>query len=412
MAALCAVIVAGLTIMYGVLRRHRAGPAPERDPRAAQGFCVPSGATGLPAARGGALAEAQAGFVQDVLTSGEEARLGGYICVVSLDFSDVAGFTRISERMPLDELVEYLGECLREMPAIVERHRGALDKFIGDGILALFDAPRVIEDHPLAACRAALDCQARLRVLRRHWARLGREPLHVRIGLYTGRAIVGNIGTPDRFEYTVTGDPVNLASQLEGLNTVYGTEIMASEDLRTETGSDLEWRTLDRVAVVGRTNRTLGCELLGKDGQVDPHRYCELETSTSLHWEPTSSASFSRPPARLGSPGQCVRLIGRLRCSRGGPARSFAIRRQPIGMARSTRHRIEGQSADCLPHRTGQTADDLPDVVLAANHRGHPSPGHQRDPVGRTIVSVGPAGQGARAQVTATRAPSSPTLST
>jgi adenylate cyclase len=208
-------------------------------------------------------------LVQDVLRSGEEARLGGHSRVLTLYFSDVAGFTRISELMPPNELVTFLGEYLQEMTRIIEGQQGAVDKFIGDGILALFNAPRDVEHHAAAACRAALDSQERLRTLRAEWMARGREPLYVRIGLHTGEAIVGNIGTPERFEYTVTGDAVNLASRLEGLNKVYGTPILASEETRAAAGPAFEWRTVDRVAVVGRASDTLVCELLGESGQVD-----------------------------------------------------------------------------------------------------------------------------------------------
>ena len=208
-------------------------------------------------------------LVQDVLRSGEEARLGGHSRVLSLYFSDVAGFTRISELMSPSELVEYLGEYLQEMTQIIEAHQGAVDKFIGDGILALCNAPREVEDHAAAACRAALRSQDRLRVLRELWLAQGREPMRVRIGLHTGEAIVGNIGTPDRFEYTVTGDAVNLASRLEGLSKVYGTAILASEETRAAAGPDFEWRTVDRVAVVGRARGTVVCELLGERGSVE-----------------------------------------------------------------------------------------------------------------------------------------------
>ena len=208
-------------------------------------------------------------LVQDVLRSGEEARLGGHSRVLSLYFSDVAGFTRISELMSPSELVEYLGEYLQEMTQIIEAHQGAVDKFIGDGILALFNAPRDVENHAAAACRAALRSQERLRVLRERWLAQGREPMRVRIGLHTGETIVGNIGTPDRFEYTVTGDAVNLASRLEGVNKVYGTAILASDDTRAAAGPEFEWRTVDRVAVVGRARGTLVCELLGERGSVE-----------------------------------------------------------------------------------------------------------------------------------------------
>ena len=197
--------------------------------------------------------------------------------------------------MPPDELVAYLGEYLQEMTQIIEAQQGAVDKFIGDGILALFNAPRDVENHAAAACRAALRSSgAAPRSCASCWHAQGREPLHVRIGLHTGEAIVGNIGTPDRFEYTVTGDAVNLASRLEGLNKVYGTEILASEETRAAAGPGFEWRTVDRVAVVGRASGTLVCELLGERGQVDPDVLCRRAICTSAGWRRTSAATSSR----------------------------------------------------------------------------------------------------------------------
>jgi adenylate cyclase len=207
-------------------------------------------------------------LVQDVLTSGEEARLGGRSRVLTLYFSDVVGFTQISERLTPGEVVDYLGEYLQAMTFVIEGQHGTVDKFIGDGILALFNAPRDLDDHAAAACRAALLSQECLRTLRPRWEQQGRPTIRIRIGLHTGEVIVGNIGTPERFEYTVTGDAVNLASRLEGLSKVYGTEILGSDDLRASAGPQFEWRTVDRVAVVGRTGGTLVSELLGERGAV------------------------------------------------------------------------------------------------------------------------------------------------
>jgi adenylate cyclase len=207
-------------------------------------------------------------LVHELLQTGQEARLGGEARRLTIFFSDVVGFTSISEQMAPADLVAHLGEYLEAMAAILEAHDGAVDKFVGDGIMALFNAPRPLPEHAGAACRAALHSQARLRELRAGWREHGRPPLRARIGLHTGDAIVGNIGTPDRFDFTVMGDAVNLASRLEGLNKLYGTEILASEEVRLAAGPGLEWRTIDRVAVVGRAGGTTICELLGEIGAV------------------------------------------------------------------------------------------------------------------------------------------------
>jgi adenylate cyclase len=208
--------------------------------------------------------------VGDLLARGEEARLGVEYRRLTIFFSDIDGFTRIAEHMEPDRLVEHLSEYLQEMTAIVQDEAGTIDKFLGDGILAFFNAPLDLPDHVARACRAAVRSQERLHQLRTGWEGRGAPAFHARIGLEVGEVLVGNIGTPDRFEYTVVGDAVNLANRLESLNKLYGTSILASADIRQAAGSDFEWRTVDRVAVVGREESTLVCELLGEGGATDP----------------------------------------------------------------------------------------------------------------------------------------------
>ena len=209
-------------------------------------------------------------LVQEVLASGQEARLGGQDRALTILFSDIEGFTHISEQLEPGRLVEHLGAYLQAMTSVLHEHEGTIDKFMGDGILALFNAPRDVPDHATKACRAALRAQQCLEQLRPSWEAAGKPAFRTRIGIHTGRALVGNIGTPDRFAYTVVGDTVNLASRLEDLNRLYGTGILASHELREAAGPDFEWRVIDRVAVVGRTGWTLVNELLGERGCVDP----------------------------------------------------------------------------------------------------------------------------------------------
>ena len=207
-------------------------------------------------------------LVGDLLERGEDARLGVQYRRMTIFFSDVAGFSRIAEHLPPERLIEQLSEYLRAMTAILSAEHGTIDKFLGDGILAFFNAPRDVPDHVRQACMAAVRCKARLEELNREWETAGKSPFQMRIGMHVDETLVGNIGTPERFDYTVIGDPVNLANRLESLNKLYGTVILASEDVRQEAGPGFEWRTLDRVAVVGRASVTQVCELLGLVGTL------------------------------------------------------------------------------------------------------------------------------------------------
>jgi adenylate cyclase len=206
-------------------------------------------------------------LVRRLLAQGQEAELGGEVRRLTIYFSDIANFTTISEGMDPDRLVEAVGRYLQLMVGAITRHGGTVDKFIGDGVMAFFNAPEALPNHPRQACLAALDAQRLLAEAAEH-APQGDPPFHTRIGLGLGEVLVGNIGTPERFAYTLLGDEVNLASRLEGLNKLYGTRIIASDTVVAEAGEGFEWRRLDRVAVKGRHQGTLICELLGHKGEV------------------------------------------------------------------------------------------------------------------------------------------------
>ncbi|MEJ6594513.1 adenylate/guanylate cyclase domain-containing protein [Parasphingorhabdus sp.] len=206
-------------------------------------------------------------LVRSLLADGREAVLGGEQRRLSLHFSDVADFTTISEGLSPQDLVEAMREYFELMTGAISEEGGTVDKFMGDGILAFYNAPTALPDHALHACQSALNAQQRLSQFVNQ-----RVEFRARIGLGIGDVVVGNMGTEERFAYTVMGDAVNLASRLEGLNKVYGTSIMASEDLRHETGDVFEWRRLDRVAVKGRQQGTVVYELLGRSGEVAADR--------------------------------------------------------------------------------------------------------------------------------------------
>ena len=208
-------------------------------------------------------------LVQDLLLSGREARLGGEKLEITTLFSDIAGFTTLSESLAPDELVRELGEYFERMSETVREFQGTVDKYIGDAIMAFWGAPRPFADHALQACRAALAMRDRLRAMQAQWQREGRPVMAARIGINTGMAVVGNIGSPNRMNYTAMGDAVNLASRLEGLNKSYGTEIVIGESTAGLVKEKMVLRPLDWVAVKGKARAVLVHELLGEKGQVD-----------------------------------------------------------------------------------------------------------------------------------------------
>ena len=206
-------------------------------------------------------------LVRALLAQGIDAELGGELRTLTIHFSDVENFTVISEGLTPTALVDAMGRYFELMTGALTRHGGTVDKFMGDGIMAFFNAPAELPGHERQACLAALEAQAQLAEMARH-APPGEPILRARIGLGVGEVLVGNIGTPERFAYTLIGDEVNLASRLEGLNKLYGTRIMASGALKEKAGDGFEWRCLDKVAVKGRQQGTIICELIGVQGEV------------------------------------------------------------------------------------------------------------------------------------------------
>jgi adenylate cyclase len=186
-------------------------------------------------------------LVKTLVTTGQVARLEGRTKRITILFSDVAGFTSLSEKLAPNELVQRLGAYLSEMATVIGREGGTVDKFIGDGVLAFWNAPQDQADHAVRAVRAAMECQKRLAENRgQDWA------LPTRIGVATGEVVVGNIGSVERMNYTVVGDTANLASRLENLNKTFGTGILLADSSVAEVGESVICRPVDVVAVVGK----------------------------------------------------------------------------------------------------------------------------------------------------------------
>jgi len=190
--------------------------------------------------------------VEALIEDPDKLKLGGERREITAFFSDVAGFTSISEAMDPADLVQLLNECLGAMTEIVIEEGGIVDKYIGDAIVAMFGAPMEQPDHAVRACRAALRCQRILEELRPKWESEGKPDVRVRIGVNTGTALVGNMGSEARFDYTMLGDTVNLAARLEGANKQYGTYIMAGQETVKRIPFGIFFRELDAIRVKGK----------------------------------------------------------------------------------------------------------------------------------------------------------------
>jgi adenylate cyclase len=193
-----------------------------------------------------------ASVMEQVLAHPEKLKLGGERRELSVLFSDIRGFTTLSERMTPEQLVGFINEYLTPMTDVVFAHGGTLDKYIGDAIMAFWGAPVEQPDHALRACRAALGFLEKLDELRVRWRKAGLPDVDIGVGINSGPMNVGHMGTARRFNYTVMGDAVNLASRLEGLNKVYDTRVLISADTYAQVRGLVTSRRLGVVRVMGK----------------------------------------------------------------------------------------------------------------------------------------------------------------
>jgi adenylate cyclase len=208
--------------------------------------------------------------IEEILKDPARLKLGGQEKVITVLFSDLAGFSGYSERYAPNEMISILSEYFETMTEHVFAHKGTLKEYVGDELMAIFGAPLDQEDHAQRACAAALAMRDRLQALRQEWAKIGRPPLAARTGINSGLMLVGNIGSRYRFSYGALGDQVNLGSRLEGLNKMYGTEILLGENTARLLGDSFLLRELDMVKVVGRKQPLRIYELVGKVGDSLP----------------------------------------------------------------------------------------------------------------------------------------------
>jgi adenylate cyclase len=204
------------------------------------------------------------GVAQQIARAPERVHLGGERRTLTLLFTDLQGFTSFSETIEAELVSRIVTEYLAEMASVVFDHGGTVDKFIGDSVMAFWNAPLDDVEHARHACECALALCAALDKLNVHWTEQGMRTHRMRIGINTGPVSVGNMGTRRRFAYTAVGDSVNLAARLEPLNDEYGTRICLSQATVDAAGSGFLVRLLDLVAVKGKTVPVAVYELLGR----------------------------------------------------------------------------------------------------------------------------------------------------
>jgi len=222
-----------------------------------------------------------ASVVEQMLKNPEKLKLGGEKKDLTVLFSDIRGFTSISERMAPELLVKFLNEYLTKMTDIVFKYDGLLDKYIGDALMAIWGAPLDQPDHARRACFTALEMVEELRVLREKWAAEGMPRLDIGIGINVGPMVVGNMGSERRFNYTVMGDSVNLGSRLEGLNKLYGTNVIVSEMTYERVRDEILGRELDSVRVKGKHQPVKIYELLARRAEVSAEQQALTEEFNS-----------------------------------------------------------------------------------------------------------------------------------
>ena len=234
--------------------------------------------------------------VDRLLADPSRARLGGERRELTVLFSDIRGFSHLAEGMRPEELASFLGEYLTPMTELVMDSGGTLDKYIGDAIMAIWAAPIDYPDHAERACEVALRMQEMLAVLNRTWRAHGKPELAIGVGINTGPMAVGNMGSAARFDYTVLGDNVNLASRLEGLTKEYGIGILAGEGTARAAGGRFAFREIDLVRVKGRSAAAPVFELVGRTGaRVDP-RFAEALAAYRRRDFPTAREAFAALP--------------------------------------------------------------------------------------------------------------------
>ncbi|HEY0522447.1 MAG TPA: adenylate/guanylate cyclase domain-containing protein [Stellaceae bacterium] len=262
--------------------------------------------------------------------NGDAAADQGERRIVTVFFSDIKGFSGISERLTAGTVVKLLNRYFGATAEVIRRHNGIIDKYIGDAVMAFWAAPFVADDHAAAACLAALDQQTAIEALRAELPditglRRDTPDLAVRMGIATGEVVIGTIGSPMARSYTVIGDTVNLASRLEGVNKLYGTRIIIGEDTWRTAQQSVEARELDTVTVAGKTEPIRIYEVMGRHGALAPAQAAlrdayaaGLAAYRARDWD-GAAARFRECLDHVPEDGPAALLLGRIEQFRHAP---------------------------------------------------------------------------------------------
>ena len=254
-------------------------------------------------------------IIEQIIADPGKLQLGGEKRALTIFFSDIEKFSSFSERLDPPTLTKLLNEYLSEMGACLTAEGGYLDKYIGDAIVAFWNAPLGQADHAARACRAALRCQQRLAELRPQFQERMGVTIKNRIGLNTGEVTVGNMGSYERFNYTILGDAANLASRLEGANKAFGTYLMVSETTWQQSGGNFVGRELGKLRVVGRKTPVRVYELAGLPGAERPAHFAAFEAALAQFYAGDFAAALAAfaqlpdDPASRAYVAQCRELL-------------------------------------------------------------------------------------------------------
>ena len=259
--------------------------------------------------------------------------------IMTVSFCDMKGFTALSESLTPTRLLNVINHYLTLMSEPVRLHDGIIDKYIGDAIMAYWGPPFAHQDaQARLACLAALDQVSRLDALNAALPELigvkqGFPSINIRVGIATGDLVVGDIGSDVTRSYTVIGDTVNLASRLESANKQYGTRLLVSEKTARLAGEAIEFREIDSIIVIGKSEPERVFEILGRHGEIDPATFTRCEIGLSKGSSPTAPACGTKRTRRLPLAAKSARMTIRARFSSSGSPVCASMSRPNCGMA-------------------------------------------------------------------------------